>query len=152
MTISNSNCSPISDNEDLFIYLLITENKEKQKKYELVINTTNNKYIYSANEIPLYITYFLYNNCNQFLGNGYQQLDFEVIKDKIAHIQKDNELKRIEEQIMENLYDLHNRKIKSEFDHDEELKKQLLAEEIEDLENERKNQKKEHDDKVAIES
>jgi hypothetical protein len=132
------NCSPISDNEDLFIYLLVTENKEKQKKYELVINTTNNKYIYSANEIPLYIIYFLYNNCNQFLGNGYEKLDFEVIKDKIAHIQKDNELKRIEEQIMENLYDLHNRKIKSEFDHDEELKKQLLAEEIDDLENERK--------------
>jgi hypothetical protein len=132
------NCNPISDNEDLFIYLLVTENKEKQKKYELVINTTNNKYIYSTKEIPLYIIYFLYNNCNQFLGNGYKQLDFEMIKDKIAHIQKDNELKRIEEQIMENLYDLHNRKIKSEFDHDEELKKQLLVEEIDDLENERK--------------
>jgi hypothetical protein len=139
--LSNSfriNCSPISDNEDLFIYLLVTQNKEKQKKYELVINTTNNKYIYTANEIPVYITYFLYNNCNQFLGNGFKQLDFEVIKDKISHIQKDSELKRIEDQIMENLYDLHNRKIKSEFDHDEELKKQLLLEEIKDLENERK--------------
>jgi hypothetical protein len=131
-------CSPISEPEDLFIYLLLTKNKENQRKYELVVNTSHNKYIYGANDIPIYIIYFLYNNCNKFINEGFQQLDFKSIKDKISHVKMDDELQKIEDQIMENLYDLHNRKIKSEFDHDEELKQQLLIEEIKDLENERK--------------
>jgi len=132
------NCSPISNSEDLFIYLVITQNEQKLKKYELVINTSHNKYIYGVKDIPMYIIYFLYNNCNKFLENGYQQLDFKLIEDKIANIQKDTELKRIEEEIQENLYDLHNRSLKSELDHDEELQKQLLNENIEELEEQRK--------------
>lgn len=132
------NCSPIYDNEDLFIYLLLTQNKDNQKKYELIINSSFNKFIYDVKEIPIYVIYFLFNNCSKFLDNGFQQLDFDQIKNKIATIHKENELQRLEEKIIENLYDLHNRKIKTNFDHDEELQKQLLKQEIDEFENERK--------------
>jgi hypothetical protein len=65
------NCSiPLQDTENMddYIFLLQSHLENGVSHYEFVRDASNNNYIYTFDEIPQYITYFIYDCCYRFLN------------------------------------------------------------------------------------
>ena len=97
VTLSNKNitslfrveCNYIDKNVDNIdhIYLLLSPQKQEQEdgksflKYKYVKNSSKNSFIYSFEEIPVYIQYFIFNNCARFNPYININMDFGVMQD-----------------------------------------------------------------------
>lgn len=97
VTLSNKNitslfrieCNYIDKNVDNIdhIYLLLSPQKQEQEdgksflKYKYVKNSSKNSFIYSFEEIPVYIQYFIFNNCARFNPDININMDFGVMEE-----------------------------------------------------------------------
>jgi len=144
------NCYPISDETiNDYIYLVEIQNKENMDtSFEFVSNTYDNKYIYNEKDIPIYMKYFIYNNCFRFdvnLGDGFNKLELnnftsvltkkaDKLNDKLQIIETNLKEKMKALDILENKMS-SAKYIVNEVD---QANKIILEGEIDNLEKERK--------------
>jgi len=107
------NCNYIDKNVDNIdhIYLLLSPQKQADGKsflkYKYVKNSNTNSFIYSFEEIPVYIQYFIFNNCARF--NPDINMNFGVMQDIFT-----NFMIQIQDQMNDNALETELVNVKSE--------------------------------------
>jgi hypothetical protein len=107
------NCNYIDKNVDNIdhIYLLLSPQKQADGKsflkYKYVKNSNTNSFLYSFEEIPVYIQYFIFNNCARF--NPDINMNFGVMQDIFT-----NFMIQIQNQMNDNALETELVNVKSE--------------------------------------
>jgi len=138
-------CYPTHNVYDSYIYLLSVKNTSSIFTFELVRNTKNNlsKYVYTHDEIPVYILYLIYNNCQRFQdkSDGFDTLELNKLDEKIKTIETTDgkeQIKNLNKQIASKFSELENFTEKEKLTNNEEVQKHILEIDIEELENKKK--------------
>ena len=153
LNCSGTNLSKISSEEmNDYIFLVLTNIQPSGESpvyhYEFVRNTGNNNFIYSFEEIPEYIKYFIYNSCYRYLKpearnntsfgkiKDFQEY-FEKIHEKNMHILEDKKLEYETKNLIQELQNKKKHDIKNLDDRikdttNEETKK-VLKQEMTDI-------------------
>ena len=137
-------CYPeiIKQTYDVFIYLVATQDTRTQEvKYELVSNSL--QYILKTDDIPIYIRYFIYNNCKRFNNNsaGFNTLSLDDLTTKVDEMKDadiNEELNKIEAEINKKLDDLQQfTDADFQLNANDEMEKHILESDIDYLEQKR---------------
>jgi hypothetical protein len=130
---TNLNENPSEEIND-YIFLVFTNIQPSGESpvyhYEFVRNTGNNNFIYSFEEIPEYIKYFIYNSCYRYLkpdarnNSSFGKIkDFHEYFEKIDKINTNNlQEKKLENETKNQIQELQNKKTQDIKNLDERIK------------------------------